>query len=113
MQTLKVNLTVYLTERQEFASVISDTSQLLGHMNGSALTKRLEAKAGGSYLRASRTNELLFEKKWGEEGLWIAIEITFPWLGQIYFHFKGCTTFPCHVMTSFCLVCWDHTRTWA
>lgn len=59
MQTLKIDLIVYLTERQEFGSVISDTSQLLGHdhMTAFALTKKLEANAGGIYLRASHTNE--------------------------------------------------------
>lgn len=63
MQTLKGDLTVYLTERQEFDSVISDTSQLLGHdyMNAFSLTQKdLRQKAGGRYLRASHTNEVIF-----------------------------------------------------
>lgn len=69
MQTLKVDLTVCLTDRQEFDSVISDISQLLGHdhMNAFAPTKRLEAKAGGRHLRASPTNELLFREKGGKK----------------------------------------------
>lgn len=78
------------------------------------------------YLRASHTNELLFGEK-GGKGLWIATGIAFPWLGQIYFHIKGCDTcfpapfffslrqwgFPCHVATASCSGYWDCVQAWA
>ena len=63
MQKLKVDLTVYLTETQEFDSVISDTSELLGHnhMNAFSLTKRLEAEAGGRKAAAGKVRGRSFQ----------------------------------------------------
>lgn len=49
VQRVKIDLTICLRERQELGSVLSDSSQLLGHdhCDAFALTKRLEAKAAG------------------------------------------------------------------